>query len=130
MQNIAISVSDGSVAYGTLTAGASQDTVTLSQTQVVTNDGNVNEDFLIRGQNSTPNGWVLATSAGNEQYRHEFSTSPTFPGTPLTTLNQSLSAGVASAGTVDLDLKITTPTITAATAQQSVDVTVVATASP
>ncbi len=126
VENIAISVSDGSITYGTLAAGASQDTVTLTDPQTVTNDGNVAENFLIRGQDSA--NWTLEASAGTEQYKHEFSITATFPGTALTTSNQSLDTNIAVLGTTTLDLKITTPTVTAASTQQSVNVTVVATA--
>lgn len=126
VENIAISVSDGSIAYGTLAANTSQDTVTLTDPQTVTNDGNIAENFLIRGQNSAS--WTLAAAAASEAYKHEFSITATFPGTALTTTNQSLATNIATLGTTTLDLQITTPTVTAATNVQSVNVTVVATA--
>ncbi len=125
---VAVSITDGVVDYGTLGAGTSKDTLSPADTQVVSNDGNINEDFVIKGQNSTPDGWTLAATAASEAYKHEFTTTGTF-GTALTTTNQSLSAGVASSGTVNLDLKITTPTSTTATNQQNVDVVVQASAS-
>ena len=124
-QLVALSILDGEVNYGFLGANASQNTVTLVDTQVVTNDGNVVEDFNVRGQDST--NWTLAATADSEQYKHEFTTTGTF-GTALTTSNQSLDTDVAVNDTTNLDLKITTPTSTAATATHSVNVTVVATA--
>jgi hypothetical protein len=42
----------------------------------------------------------------------------------LTTGYQALGANIATSGTKRFDLKITTPTTTTATAQQSVDITV------
>jgi len=105
----------------------SQDTVTQVDTQVVSNDGNVPEDFDVRGQDSAS--WTLAATADNEQYKHEFTTTGTF-GTALTTSNQTLATNISTVTPVNLDLKITTPTVTTATVQQFVNVTVVATASP
>ena len=125
-QLVAVSILDGDVDYGFLGANSSQDTITLTDTQIVSNDGNVAQDFDIKGQSSAS--WALAASADVEQYRHEFSKTATFPGTALTLSNQSLDTNVATSGATSLDLKITTPTSTAATVQQSVDVTVVATA--
>ena len=126
-QLVALSIVDGDVDYEFLGANASRDTVTQGDTQVVSNDGNVPEDFDVRGQDSA--NWTLEAAAGNEQYKHEFTTTGTF-GTALTTSNQPLDTNVPTVGSTNLDLKITTPTATAATVQQFVNVTVVATASP
>jgi len=71
VQNISVSVSDGSIDYGTLAPGGSQDTTTNGNgdSQTATNDGNVNEDFKIKGANVTTGcSWTLSTSAGDEQY--------------------------------------------------------------
>lgn len=134
-QLVSVSVTDGTVAYGTLAVNTSRGTAlndgdSLDDTQTASNDGNVNQDFNIKGQSSA--NWTLAATNGNEQYKHEFctttcDTTPIF--TPLTTSYQALAAGVAPAGTKAFDLKLTTPTATAATTQQSVDVTVQAVAS-
>lgn len=137
-QNISITVSDGSVAYGTLAVNTSKDTTSggLNDTQTATNNGNVIENFLIRGSNSTPSGWVLAGAAGADQYVHQFcktgtgvpdpcDATPTY--TALTTVNQSLTVGVAASGTQRFDLKVTTPTSSSSFAEQNVNVTVVAT---
>lgn len=131
--NVSITVSDGSVSYGVLNTNTSKDTTSggLNDTQTATNNGGIAEDFNIMGQNSTA--WTLAASTGSEQYKHEFCTtgsgspdpcdaSPTW--TALTTSYQSLSSNVAVSGTTKLDLKITTPTSTSATTQQSVNITI------
>jgi hypothetical protein len=111
------------VEYGTLAAGASEDTVTLGDTQTATNNGNVTEDFNIKGQNSA--NWTLGPTSGDEIYRHEFSNTASFPGTALTTDYQTLATGVGTTtGIQDFDLKITTPNPTANFAEQSVNVTV------
>jgi len=124
--NIAISVSSGTIAYGTVLT--SQDTVTLGQTQTVTNDGNVAEDFSVAGTDSAD--WTLGATAGSATYRHDFcaGTSCT-PSTPLTTTDQSLATSVAAAGTQDVNFKITVPTSNAGTAQENVNVSITASAS-
>ena len=127
-QNISVSVTDGSVSYGTLSAGASKSTTAsdLNDTQTATNDGNVAEDFNIKGQNSA--NWTLAASAGTDQYSHKFCTatctSPPTSYTALTTNYQSLASNKAAAGTQTFDLQITVPSPSTVYTQQSVDVTV------
>lgn len=126
VQNISVSVSDGDVDYGTIAAGASKDTVTLSDSQTANNNGNVTETFNIRGQN-TACVWTLAGASGDDQYVHEFSDDAFTTATALTTSNQTLASGVAAAGSQVFDLKITTPNPSSCFDQQSVNVTVQAT---
>lgn len=136
-QNISITVSDGTVAYGTMAANTSKDTTSggLNDTQTATNDGNVSETFNIKGSNSVA--WTLAGAAGANQYVHQFcktgtgapdpcDATPTY--TALTTGYQALATPVAASGTQKFDLKVTTPTSSSSFAEQSVNVTVQATA--
>ena len=127
---VSVSVSDGVVSYGTLTAGSSQDTTSsgLNDTQTATNDGDVTENFNIKGQNSAS--WTLTATAGSEQYVHEFSTNGGSNWTALTTTYQTLATNIGVSGTVNFDLKITVPTSTNDYTQQSVDVTIQAVQSP
>jgi hypothetical protein len=132
VQNISVSVADGIVSYGTLSTSDTQDTTSsgLNDSQTATNNGNIDEDFSIKGQDSS--NWTLATSIGSEQYAHKFCTSscdssPVW--TALTTTNQSLATSVATSGTQEFDLQILTPSSTANYTQQSVDVVVTASAS-
>jgi hypothetical protein len=133
VQNISVSVSDGTVVYGTLGLNSSAGT-NGTDTQTATNNGNVTEDLLIRGQNTAA--WTLTGSAGDNEYVHRFcnasaqncSTPPTNYDA-LTTNNQTLSSSVSASGTVDFDLHITTPSTSSSFVEQSVDVTVTATAS-
>ncbi len=121
------------IAYGTLAVNTSKDTTSgsLNDTQTATNNGEAAEDFNIKGSNSAS--WTLGASAGSEQYVHYFCTtgsgspdpcdaSPTW--TALTTSYQSLATNIAAAATKKFDLKLTTPTGTTATAQQTVDITI------
>jgi|GEM_PF-2182553 len=126
---VSVSVSDGKVAYGIIPADTSKSTCTseLNDAQTVTNDGNVTENFNIRGQNSA--NWTLASTAGNDQYVHSFATSTcsTWPGgTALTTSDQTLATGVAPGSNITLNLQIHTPTSSSVYTQQSVDVIITA----
>jgi len=125
VQNISVSVADGTVAYGILALNSSEDT-NPGDTQTATNDGNVTVEFNIQGQDSA--NWTLAGTAGANQYVHRFCTSscgtPPTNYTALTTSYDTLAASVAPAGNQTFDLSITTPTSTASYAQQNVDVTV------
>jgi len=129
VQNISVSVSDGTIAYGTLGSNSSAGT-NGTDTQTATNNGNVAEDFNIKGQNS--GSWTLGGTAGADQYVHKFCTAtcgsaPTNY-TALTTSYQALANSVAASGTQTFDLYITTPNPSTVFTQQSVDVTVQAVA--
>lgn len=131
-QNISVSVSDGTIAYGTLDVSTSKSTIAsqLNDTQTVTNSGNVSESFTIKGQNSA--NWTLAGTAGANQYVHKFCiascSSPPTNFTALTTSYQTLASGIVASGTQTFDLQLTTPSSTTAFTAQSVDITVLATA--
>ena len=132
LQNESVTVSDGTISYGTLSTSTAKSTIAadLNDTQTVTNNGNVAEDLSIRGQDSA--NWTLAGTAGANQYVHKFCTatcsSPPTNFTALTTSNATLATNVAASGTQTFELQITTPSSSTSFAQQSVDVTVLATA--
>ena len=135
VQNVSVSVADGTVTYGTLSTTDTADTTSadLNDSQTATNDGNVTEDLNIKGQNSA--NWTLAGSVGSDQYKHEFCKVDTgdCDGTPtwsaLTTGYAALKTGLTASGTYSFDLKISTPSSSSNYTQQSVDVTVQAVAS-
>jgi len=131
VQNISVSVSDGTVTYGTLANNALADTTSngLNDSQTATNNGNVTENLNIKGQNGA--NWTLAGANGSDAYRHRFCTSncdssPTW--TALTTNYQTLATGVTTSGNQVFDLEIQTPNPSTVYTQQSVDVTVQAVA--
>jgi len=78
-QQVSLSVSDGSVAYGVVPASGTANTVALTDSQIITNTGNVNEDFDIKGLATTTGGtcthWTILESGvpGANQYGHEWS---------------------------------------------------------
>jgi len=128
VQNISVSVSPGTVSYGTLAANSSKSTCEVSATQTVTNDGNVTEDFNIKGQNSA--NWILDSTPSTDHYVHKFATTgcPWTNGTALTTDYQTLATDVATSSNITLNLQITTPNPSTVFSQQSVDVIVQAVA--
>lgn len=130
VENISVSVSDGTVAYGTLGLNSSAGT-NGSDTQTATNDGNVTEDFNIRGQDTGT--WTLNTvNTGTDNYIHRFCTATCGSAptnfTALTTGYQTLASAISAAGNQTFDLYITTPQTSTVYTQQSVDVTVQAVA--
>lgn len=131
-QNVSVTVSDGTVSYGTMATSSTKSTIAadLNDQQTATNNGNVTENFNIRGQNS--GAWTLAGTAGSDSYTHKFCTAtcgtPPTNFTALTTNYQTLASGVTASGTQVFDLQLGTPTSTATYTQQSVDVTVQAVA--
>ncbi len=135
-QNISLAVTDGSISYGTLGLDSSKSTLSagLNDQQTATNNGNIAEDFTIKGQNAVT--WILDTvNTTQDHYIHKFCTatcgteaSPT-NFTALTTSYAPLGAGnVATSGTQTFDLRITTPQTSSVYTSQSVDVTVQAAA--
>lgn len=125
--SVSISVSDGVISYGTLDANTSESTISLSDTQTVTNDGTGTIDLNIKGQD-TACPWTLASTNGVDQYVHDFSTTTGSNWTALATSYQTMATGIASSGTQDFDLRITTPTDSTCADTQSTDVTVQAVA--
>jgi len=126
VQNISVTVSPNTIPYGTLPANTESDP---SAVITATNNGNVTENFNIYGAATTPGGWTLGATAGNNVYVHKFSTDGTYTTwTPLTTSPQALATNItAGTGTDEFELKITTPTTTSDYSQQSAAVTVQAT---
>lgn len=127
---ISVTVEDGVVSYGTIPTNTSKSTCSseLNDAQIVTNNGNVAEDFLIKGADS--DNWTLGSSVGANQYVHQFrsgSCSSFSAGTALTTSDQAFSSNVAVSGTVTLNLQLTTPNSTSSYSQQTTSVTVTAT---
>ncbi len=136
LQNVSVSVADGSISYGTLATNVTKTTLSggLNDQQTATNSGNITEDLNIKGQNSVS--WTLSGTAGADQYVHKFciATCGT-EGTPgagftaLTTSYAALGTSIAASGTAAFDLLINTPTSSSVFTSQSVDVTVQAVAS-
>ena len=136
--SISLTVTLGNLGYGilnthdTLKEPTGQDcsTTTVGQAFTVTNNGTGNEDFDIKGAASTPGTWTLAGSAGADAYVHRFATdSTTCTFTDLLTTDLQLAASVASTSSVGVYLQLDMPTSTGNTDEQTLPITVTATAS-
>jgi hypothetical protein len=127
-QNIAVSVTDGTVTYGTLGMGSSANTTSTGgnhDSQTAQNTGNISESLNIKGQDSTA--WTLQATAGSEQYTHKFcitncDTTPVWGS--LSIGYTTLATGIGVTASQAFDLMIGTPTVTTNYDSQSVNVTV------
>lgn len=137
---VALSVVDGTVAYGVLTLSpnsgspVTKSTVDLGQTQVITNDGNVNEDYAVKSSDatggSTPWNLVAAASISTDAYDHQYSTNGTtytdFPSANGYT--SDIITNQAPTANANLDTKILMPTAsTDVDTQKTITVTILAT---
>jgi len=123
-RKIALTVTDGSIAYGSLDLGTSTSTLAagINDMQTVTNTGSVAEDFNIKGTSTAD--WILAGSITTDQYKHEFSTTTGSTWTVLTLNYASAATNIASSSTANLDLQITVPSDTTHFGAQNPNVTV------
>jgi len=126
---VSVTVTPASIAYGTVALGASQNT-TLGQQLTVTNNGGVTAGFSIKSSNATRDGgttWTLVTGTpGLDEFKHEFSTDGSFPGTALTSTYQSLATGIASGANQTFDLQITMPGTTTDHLEHTIIITILA----
>lgn len=130
-QLIAVSVGDGSVDYGTLATNVTKSTLDLSDTQVVTNTGNVNVDLAVKSSDAIGgNAWNLAlTNASQDEFTHEFSSNDGGAWASFNVVNATYTSLVTNvAVTQNLDLRIKTPTSVTDSAQKTITVTVLASA--
>ena len=124
--------SDGNVAYGTLASNASQDTVALTDTQTVQNNGNVNEDFRIRSSDAVSAGtnWDLGATTDIDQYVHQVSidSGTIYTNFPANNTTMLLVSPVGASSSQSFDLKITTANPSTDLLEHTITVTVVASA--
>ena len=135
VQDIQVSVADGTVTYGTLGQNSTKGTHSgdLNDTQTATNSGNITENFNIKAiaDASTPN-WTIGATASSDIYVHQFCTAscttPPTNYTALTTNYTTLATGIEASGNQTFDLYINTPNPSSVYTEQSVSVTVQAVA--
>lgn len=132
--SVTLDISD--FAYGSIPENTASSTLTLFSGVgiIATNDGGATSDFDIYG--SDTNDWTLSASNGSDQYVHEFCndsdndcSSPPTNYTALTTSPQTLKNNITVSGTVNFQLRVTTPSISSVYTEQSAVVTVQASAS-
>ena len=130
LQQVSVEVTaGGSQAYGNQPLGE-LDVVATPGSFTVRNNGNVVENFDIRGVDTA---WTLVgTVPGDEEYRHRFKIGAftgSGDGTALDTTGKSLTTSVAVLGTAVVNLQLDMPSSTATLTEQSPNVTVIASAS-
>jgi hypothetical protein len=125
--NLAVSVSDGSIAFGSVALNTATTTAGNSDTQTVTNDGS---DAAINVKSSDATGgtaWTLATSVGVlDEFKLEVSTTTgstymTFQATNTYLTASSTSVSLTSG---DLDFRLTTPSSSSDFVEKSLTITV------
>ena len=138
---VSVTVSDGSISYGTLPLSGTKNTVvyhltnnphgmTPADTQTATNNGTVAEDFNIfsGGATGTSQSWTLAGNSDTAQFCHQFSTNSGTDWTTLTGDYQTLATNISASGTRTFDLKIMMPSSTTDYGSHSIPFTVQAVA--
>jgi hypothetical protein len=111
---IALTITGGTVNYGTLPLNTTEDT-TIGQTQSVTNSSDSETvDFKISSGDALHTAeagtdWALSESPGINQFTHEFKTGTT-GWTKINSDDRDLASGIPPNGTVNFDLRIGMPT--------------------
>ncbi len=123
---LSVIVSPGLVEYFTVELN-SADNFPDPTTFTATNNGNIIEDFWIRGADTA--GWTLEATVGANQYVHKASKDAFTTTIVLTTTNEVLDdTGIAVNGEVTVSLKLDAPTASTTAAEQNAAVTVIAVA--
>ncbi len=122
---LSVSVTPSSVDYDVVEM-SSTDNLPTPISFTATNNGSITEDIEIKGASTAD--WTLAATAGADQYVHKASPDAFSTTITLTTLNQTLAAGVTTSGTVTVSLKLDAPTSSTTAATQTAPVTVIAVA--
>jgi hypothetical protein len=124
--NLAVSVSDGTIAFGSVALNTATSTHGTGQSQTVTNDGSV-ATLNVASSNAT-NGttWTLATTPGSDIFTLGVSTTTGSSYSLLQSPNVYLTASssFASLSSSPLDFRFTTPTISTDFVQKSLTITV------
>jgi len=146
---VAVTVEDGSVAYGTLALGTTKNTalyddpdnlngMATAQTQTITNTGTVAEDFSIRTEDALGTiHWMLhATTPSTDQFTHAYNVADaaytgsgtiTFTKWAASNVGENVATDVAVDGVKYLELEISMPTSVTDAGTHTITVTVLAT---
>ena len=124
--NLAVSVTDGSIAFGSVALNTATSTHGTGQTQTVTNDGS-NATLNVKSSDAT-NGttWTLATTPASNAFTLAVSTTTGASYSLLQGADVYLTASTtfASLGSSPLDFQFTTPTVSTDFVQKSLTITV------
>ncbi len=120
---VSIVVSDGVIDYEMMPVGSTKSTIDISDTQSVTNTGSTEVDLQIKGYDtSCP--WLLGSAVNTDVYMYEFSLNSGGIWTPITKSNSTFKDNLESSGEQTFDLRLSTPSSTNCTSQQTVSVTI------
>jgi hypothetical protein len=126
---VSMTVGSGSVNYGILALGSTQDTTGggVNSTQIAANSGDAAVDFNIQSSQAVRAAgvdWNLAAAAGVNQFTLKCSTDGGLSWTPLTNSYQVLAADIAPGNSQNFDLQIGMPSSVTDPFQHTVTVTV------
>lgn len=124
--NLAVSVSDGSIAFGSVALNTATTTAGNSDTQTATNDGSAAVLNVKSGNATGGTTWTLGTSPGSDTFKLEVSTTTgsTYMTLQATDTYLTASSTFASLEDQNLDFRFTTPTASTDFVQKSLTVTV------
>jgi hypothetical protein len=124
--NLAVSVSDGSIAFGSVALNTATTTVGTAQTQTVTNDGS-NAVLNVRSGDAT-NGtaWEVGVAPGSNIFQLEISTTTGSSYVTFQDTDVYLTASSTFGSLLNqvVDFRFTTPTVSTDFVQKSLTITV------
>jgi hypothetical protein len=124
--NLAVSVNDGSIAFGSVALNTATSTHGTGQTQTVSNDGS-NATLNVKSTDAT-NGttWTLGTSPGSDIFTLAVSTTTgsSYSLLQATDVYLTASSTFLSLTSGPLDFRFTTPTVSTDFVQKSLTITV------
>lgn len=129
--NLAVSVSSGTIAFGSVALNTATTTAGNSDTQTVTNDGSDAVLNVKSGNASGGTAWTLGTSPASDVFKLEVSTTSgsSYMTFQATDTYLTASTTFSSLSTGDLDFQLTTPTASTDFVQKSITITVQVTSS-
>jgi hypothetical protein len=127
-KSVSVTVTDGTVAFGSVDLGTSTSTVGGADTQVVANAGNITEDINIKCSDATGGtvNWILSAATGSNQFAMEFSSTTGSDWSQITASNTyfALISGMSSAVTNTLDLQLHMPSASDDSVEKTIEITV------
>ncbi len=130
-QSISVSVSDGSIAFGTVALGGTQDTITLVDTQTITNTGNITEAINIKTSTATggTTPWTISTTTpGADSFVLSYSDDVGSIWNIIEGDYTQVTADLEASATGDIDIKIAMPTSSTDSVEKSITITIQAVA--
>ncbi len=124
--NLAVSVSDGSIAFGSVALNTATTTAGTGQTQTVSNDGSAATLNIKSSDATNGTAWTLGTSPGSDIFKLEVSTTTGSTYATFQSTNTYLTASSTFASLTNqvVDFRFTTPTVSTDFVQKSLTITV------